>query len=430
VTRSKGNEFTVELPNRRIKPVDGMAVTAQVWEEAHDHHWLHQRFHDRSLHGPGIVVGLEVVASDPADASVYVLPGVAVDPQGRLILVPEPVAFDFGSAHGALRLLLTYDESRPAPEVEREDGALYVRAQFGIEVATAGDLSPGPSPARGGEQTPPSLAGKGAGGLGFSPSLAGKGGWGDRSHGVELARVWRRDREAAVRDAVDAEYPGQNAIDLRFRRTIGAVLQPAASLAVFYTGGRKETARDEAHGADHLARWLRANGRQAWVDDDVALRTGLDGADLLYIVGHDAFQLDRDEMGALYAYLQAGGTIFFESCRCDAQGGGPDMPADASFLDLLASMGIHLQELAGDHPLLNEPNLFAAPPPAFEAGEAPRVLAAEGVVYASGDYGCLWQGRRRGKVATREEIRSAAEWGANLVAYALGRARLRQRDGG
>ena len=419
------NEFSIELPNRRIKPVDGMAVTAQVWEEAHDHHWLHQRFHERSLHGPGVVAGLEVVASDPADASVYVLPGVAVDPQGRLIVVPEPVAFDFGSASGPLRLLLTYDEGRPAPEAEQEDGPLFVRGQFGIELGDL-DLSPGPirplgsSPARGGEKVP--------------PSLAGKGGRGVRSDGVELARVWRRDRDAAVRDAADAEHPGQNAIDLRFRRTIGAVLQPAASLAVFYTGGLKETARDKtgraAHGADHLARWLRGTGCQAWVDDGVSLRAGLHGTDLLYVVGRDAFQLDRDEMGALYAYLQAGGTVFFESCHADAPAGVSDMPADACFLDLLASMGIHLQALAGDHPLLNEPNLFAAPPPAFEAGDAPRVLVAEGVVYASGDYGCLWQGRRRGKVATREEIRSAAEWGANLVAYALRRAQARQRDNG
>gem|GEM_PF-520526 len=422
MTRSKVNEFSVELPGRRIKPVDGMAVTAGVWEEAHAYHRLHRRFHDRALHGPGIVVGLEVVASDPPDASVYVLPGVAVDPLGRLIVVPEPVAFDFGSAHGQLRLLLIYDEGRPAPEADEEEGPLYVRAQFGIEVGA--DLSPGAvrpigsSPARGGDSTPPPRVEKGAGG----------------SDGVELARVWRRDREAAVRDAGDAEHPGQNAIDLRFRRGVGVVAQPVARLAVFYTGGLKVLPRDTlgrgGHGADHLARWLRSTGRQAWVDDAVSLHTGLDGVDLLYVVGRDAFQLDREEMAGLYAYLQSGGTVFFESCRCDARDATADMPADASFLDLLASMGVHLQELAADHPLLNEPNLFAAPPPGFETGGAPRVLAAEGVVFASGDYGCLWQGNRRDRVATREEIRSAAEWGANLVAYALDRACLGQRDNG
>jgi len=310
VTRSKVNEFSVELPGRRIKPVDGMAVTARVWEEAHGYHRLHRRFHDRALHGPGIVVGLEVVASDPPDASVYVLPGVAVDPLGHLIVVPEPVAFDFGSAHGPLRLLLIYDESRPAPEADEEEGPLYVRAQFGIEVGAG--LSPsairpigsssrhrppiptlplrgqrdgaGQVPARGGEDTPPSLAGP---------------------EGVELARVWRRDREAAVRDAGDAEHPGQNAIDLRFRRSLGAAAEPTARLAVFYTGGRKELPRDRwgrgGHGTDHLARWLRSTGCQAWVDDAVSLHTGLDGVDLLYVVGRDAFQFDREEMAGLYA---------------------------------------------------------------------------------------------------------------------------------
>ncbi|MEE8392266.1 MAG: hypothetical protein V3S14_15930, partial [Anaerolineae bacterium] len=58
------------FPAKRIKPVDGMAVTAQVWEEAHNYHQQQQRFHTMFYHGAGIVTGLEVIASDPADTSV------------------------------------------------------------------------------------------------------------------------------------------------------------------------------------------------------------------------------------------------------------------------------------------------------------------------------------------------------------------------
>ena len=72
------NEQLQVLPTTRIKPVDGMAVTADVWEEAHDYHLRSGRGHAALLHGSGIVAGLEVIASDPADTAVYIKPGVAV----------------------------------------------------------------------------------------------------------------------------------------------------------------------------------------------------------------------------------------------------------------------------------------------------------------------------------------------------------------
>ena len=31
-------QFLQALPAKRIKPADGMSVTADVWEEAHDYH--------------------------------------------------------------------------------------------------------------------------------------------------------------------------------------------------------------------------------------------------------------------------------------------------------------------------------------------------------------------------------------------------------
>lgn len=82
--------------------------------------------------------------------------------------------------------------------------------------------------------------------------------------------------------------------------------------------------------------------------------------------------------------------------------------------------------------MLEDPYLFAALPAGFETGEA-GALSLGGladnpgsVVMSTFDYGCLWQGERRGGPATREEIRAALEWGTNLVAYALQR---RQRAG-
>ncbi len=366
-----------QFPTRRIKAADGMAVTAGVWEEAHEYHRQWQRAHDLYAHGPRIVTGLEVIASDPADSSVYILPGIALDPLGRTIVVAEPVAYDVGQAHGQLYLLLSYEESRPMVDGEQEDGPLYIYGQFGIEATPA---------------------------LPDAPV-------------VELARIRRQSRESSLTNARNGAHPGPNEIDLRYRREATRPDSRIISLAVSYTGG----STDEKHGrsADLMAQVLRRAGQQVCVDERIPLAPGLEAYTLVYLVGQDAFQLSREEMNALYALLQGGGTLFIESCRRQTDSGDP--PADASFLDLLASLGVQLQELPPGHGLLVEPHLFAAPPPGFETEGPPRVLAGEGVVMSHCDYGCLWQGERRDGLASREEIRAAMEWGENLVAYALKR---------
>ena len=381
------DDLLKEFPTKRIKPEDGMAVTAQVWEEAHDYARQRLRYHDLLRHGPGIVTGLEVIASDPPDSSVYILPGIAVDPRGEVITLTEPVAYNVGSAQGFLYLVLTYEESRPTADRDQEEGPRYVHAQFGIEAR---------------------------------PTLP------DTPY-VELARLRRRDRESSLADAQDAEHPGLNEIDLRFRPETGAAPEPVIAIAVSYTGGLTDAGH--GRGASYLARALRRSGQRVWVDDRVPLAPGLEGYTLAYLVGRDAFQLSRDEMNALYAFLQGGGTILIESCRNGTKAGEP--PADASFLDLLASLGVQLSELKPGHDLLVEPYLFATPPAGFEVPESgqgvPKVMAGEGVIFSTWDYGCLWQGERRGRPASREEIRTAMEWGSNIVAYALARRRKEKK---
>jgi hypothetical protein len=313
---------------------------------------------------------------------VYVLPGVAVDPHGQMIVVTKPVAYDVGSEQGLLYLLLTHEESRPTPDRDVEDSPLYVGAHYGLEAAVA---------------------------------------WPDAPC-VELARVQRQDRKSALLDAQDGEHPGPNEIDLRFRQDLAAkraAAQQIASLAVCYTGGLKQP--QHGHGADYLARALRQSqsGRRVWVDDRVSLASELGTYTLVYVVGRDAFKLDRDEMKGLYGYLQGGGTVLFESCRHEFEEGDP--PADAAFLDLLDSMGIQLEELTPGHGLLVDPHLFAEPPQGFEVEDTARVLFGGGVIFSTHDYGCLWQGRCRGRAASREEIRTAMEWGDNVVTYALNR---------
>jgi hypothetical protein len=365
------------FPAKRIEAEDGMAVTAAVWQEAHAYHQAQLRYHTRLSHGAGIVTGLEVIASDPPDSAVYILPGIAVDPEGRTIVLPEPMAYDLGASRGTLYLLLSYGESRPKSDGGEQGDPLYVHAQYAIEATSTMPETPA----------------------------------------VELARVRRLDRETPIQNAPDRDHPAENQIDLRYRRQVGAQQRAAVTLGVCYAGGQES--RRHGRGATRFARALRHGGQLVWVDNGIALDEGLAAYDLLYLVGGEAFQLTSDEANALYAYLQAGGTVFFESCRHRAEGDAP--PADASFQDLLASMGVELKELTADHELLVEPHLFAAPPPGFETQGPPQVLAGGGVIFSTCDYGCLWRGERREGLASREEIRSAVEWGGNLVAYAARR---------
>ncbi|HFD40884.1 MAG TPA: DUF4159 domain-containing protein [Anaerolineae bacterium] len=371
------SEIIQEFPTRRIKPFDGLAVTAAVWEEAHEYHRRLRRFHDLFSHRPGIVTGLEVIASDPPDQTVYIRPGIAVDPLGRTIVLTEPVAYDFGQEmEGLLYLLLSYGESQPRAEKgSDQQSPLYIHTEFTIHARPTLPDSP----------------------------------W------VELARVRRQTRDAALLDAENPAHPGPNEIDPRFRRQAGADPQEIISLAVCHLG---EGERRHTAGADFVARALGRTGfLRAAVDEDIPLAEGLERYTLLYLVGRGTWQLSRDEMNALYAYLQGGGTVLLESC-------GPESAAaDAAFADLLAAFGFQLADLPPGHPLLTTPYLFAAPPKgAAEEGEGPAIQIGQGVIWSRRDYGCLWQGAVE-PAPSREAIRAGLEWGCNVVTYAYERRR-------
>ena len=369
------------LPTRRIKATDGMAVTADVWEEAHNYHRQHLELHALLSHGAGLASGLQVVANDPPDTAVYIRPGVAVDPSGRTIVLNEPLTYEVGAGEGRLFLVISYGEShaRSSNGLDAEGAPMYVQSQFSVEATSV--LPPGPH--------------------------------------VELARLMRTRRGAVITDAQDANAPAGNELDLRFRRSSAAVSAGPASVALVQLGG---SGAHHGRGAQALARGLRANNRAVWVDDSAPVDAGLSGYTLVYLVGHDTFQLSANEMNALYGLLQSGGTLVAESCRRDA---GAGSRAEAAFVALFGALGLKLESVGAGHRLLQGPALFNAPPVGFETGGAPQLQGGEGVLYTTADYGCLWHGERRGGPASREEIRAAHEFGGNVLDWASERARRR-----
>ena len=371
------------FPIKRISPDDGMAVTRDVWEDAHSYHRQRQQLYDLFSHGSGIVTGLEAEARDEPDSSVCIRPGIAVDSRGQVIVLPDEIKrYDFEDADGLLYLLLSYAETQPEYDVGRaeEGDPKYIHAKYSI---------------------------------GMSNQAA-------DAFSVELARIRRYDGNVPIVNAQDPDHPGPNEIDLRFRQVIQPSFQEAATVAVCYVGeGRAER---HGRGVSYLTRAMRhSSSYRAWADLDVPLASGLEYYTLVYLVGQGAFELIPGEMQVLYDYVVRGGTLFIESCRSESDGSDP--AADAAFDDLLGSLGFKLTDLTSHHPLLVEPFLFAAPPPGFESLGTPGVRVGDGVIFSTCDYGCLWQGERRQITASREDIRAAVEWGTNVVAYALNRRR-------
>jgi len=370
------NELLQTIPTKRIKPVDGMAVTAEVWDEAHEYHQRALRTHAMAFHGAGIVAGLEVIASDPPDTAVYILPGVAVDPLGQVIVLPQPVAYDIGNEmEGLLYLLLSYGESRPraAEGTEQRDGPLYVYGEFSVAARTTLPNTPY----------------------------------------VELARVRRGKRSDTFLDAPNPAQPGLNEIDLRFRREIGAPRE--VSIAVCYLGEAKE--KKHGRGALYLARTLNRSGRYfVTVEDDARLAPGVEANTLIYLVGQGKFELSTGQINGLTNYINKGkGTLFVEST---------DAASRAAFQGLFTAMNLKPDALPAGHCLLVDPHLFVAPPPGFEES-APEVLIKDGVIFSAGNYGLAWQGDSKSGVPSREHLRAAAEWGENIVTYAWDRRRRR-----
>src|SRR5262245_60775193 len=78
---------------KRVNPFMGLMIDAQTWSDSHDYHRQAEQAHALALHGWGIASGLEVDAAEPADRSVWIRPGVALDPEGRLIIVAQPFRY-------------------------------------------------------------------------------------------------------------------------------------------------------------------------------------------------------------------------------------------------------------------------------------------------------------------------------------------------
>lgn len=353
------------FPKTRLKPYDGMSVTAEVWAQAHDEHRRARQAHDLFLHGSGVIWGLEVTANDPPDQYVFISPGAAIDPAGNVIVVSEPVAYDFGATvEGLLYLLLGYGE-RESGGVENE-----IKQVHGEFVIAARSSLP-------------------------------------RRPAVELARVFLGKVGQPVARAKVPAHPAVGELDLRFRAQVAPQARRPAHVGLSYFGRNPASA---LAGWDFLATECARAGYPLIVDDAVAL-SEIEKYDFVYVSGRGAFTLNAGQQQALKAFFESGRTLFAEAL---------DSAADSAFRELFLALRRDLKPLAADARMLQRPFLFAAPPPGgLEGGQ---VQAGDQLIYSTIAYSQAWGGKFSSPDPARADIRAAHEWGVNLVAYILGQS--------
>jgi hypothetical protein len=352
------------FPNKQIKPYDGMSVTAGVWSEAHDEHRKSRQAHDLFFHGAGIISGLEVLANDPPDQYIFISPGVAVDPTGSLIVLTEQVAYDFGSSvEGPLYILLAHGE--------REVGGVQqdIRYQQNEFIVAA------------------------------RPTLP-------KRPAIELARINLAHRGNSVQNAADPQHPGIDELDLRYRPQTGPEAPRLVKMALCGLG--KEVPAGVVAGWDALGQECRRSTRSRLIVDPVAgLPADLQLHDMLYLAGMGDFKLEKNAAADLTAFLGQGKAVFAESF---------DAPAEGAFRAIFRELGVALNPLPENTSVLKAPYVFNAPP---AGNQGSQVLLGKCVVFSTARYSLAWSGNLGGGPASRADIRSATEWGVNLIEYCL-----------
>ena len=352
-----------KFPEKHLKPYDGMSVTAEVWSQAHDEHRLAKKAHNLNLHGSGIINGLEVVANDPPDQFVFISPGAAVDSAGNVIVLTEPVAYDFGnSSEGTLFLLLGHGE-REVGGVQKETKYL----QYEFVIAARSSLPKRPA--------------------------------------VELARLNISDSDKPVKNAVDQKHPGLEELDLRYRAKIGPETKHFVNVAVSHLGSENPKG---ISAWDLLSKECnRSTPYQLIIDQITPLSENISDYDLIFLAANGAFKLDDNTLKVLRKYLGMGKGLIIEAF---------DQAAQESCQTVFENLKLGLASLKENDRILSTPYLFGEPP---QGASGNQIMLDQRVIYSTAGYTQAWHGTSDDKSMARSDIRAVHEWGVNMIAYCV-----------
>lgn len=389
---------------KRVSPFDGLMIDAEAWRDAHTYHRDHQRLHVLAFHRMGVVRGLKVTANSPADQSVVISPGMGVDPEGNVIILPQAHRHRLETRGKALIYLVIQFREVPTGPNQPPEGGQPTRVLEAYRIQERDKLP-------------------------------------DEAY-LELARVDYDPSDQVVKDAVDPSKPTRNEIDLRFRVESGTAPVGPAPRVVFeapptHVAGRPSatvepppprvgvtvlghvvlgSGRSDLHvaGLRALVREAKLHGLEIGLREGLSLGDDVLQCQVLYLTGNTRFTLNPKQLDSLREFLGSGGLVFGEGCPGGQTGlesrGAKEF--GLAFNELAGQFRCKLENVQRGHHLLSCLFVYSSVPQGAEPG---MILAGGRMVYSASDYGCAWQGGRDNQPLPRETIRSSIELSTNII---------------
>ena len=367
----------IKRPQRRINPYRGLVIDVPTWVDAHEYHRTQQQLHGLLMHSSGIVAGLEVRAAqaEAAGDSIVIHPGVAMDDAGHTIIVNEVLRFPLQTEEeGIVYLTLQYREvpdETVRPPGEDQPRPLYTLEAYRLEERRRLPEEPY----------------------------------------VELARIHVSGTGAAIAGPANPRDPALDEIDLRHRVIAGP--RPLGQVGVGMIGP------GSVYHVAGLMNLLQAvnttTSYRADFKGTIDLKQEVADCQLLIMAGGVRFNVTVESEAFLKNFLDRGGVLLGEACGAITNSTDESVDFRDAFGELAIRLGKDLAPVRQGHPLLTSLHIFGGAPDGID-GPA-TIMADGGLVYSSGDFGCLWNGGRSDPPAPRETIRSAVELGINLCAY-------------
>jgi hypothetical protein len=351
----------------RINPFTGLIVDVDTWATAHDYHRRHHQLHLLALHGSGIACGLEVLPTDPPSDTLIVEAGIAVDGLGTVIVLPERQRIIVEASEGTVYVVLDYVESLPpTTSASQQDARGRVVEDFRLRLLPA---------------------------LPESPAL-------------ELARVQVAASPKLVLSGPSNPWlPGLNEIDSRFRFRAEPQTPREISVGLLVCGPAEELDASHQKGFCYFLREVHSAGLRC-------VLVGTEGgdvppADILYVTGNGGTKPSAAVVNRVSDQLKRGAWLFVDTC-----GAGTDLVEGlrGAIKDDKKAAAETEESALGAHFVFG-----TAPPGASASG---GITWAYHAVISSRDYGCAWAGRHGKQALSREQTRSALEFGVNVAVCA------------
>ena len=398
---------------KRVNPFQGLVIDSDTWRDAHEYHRGQQRLHMLAFHNVGIVGGLKVVAGKPADLSVSIQPGMAVDDEGNVIIVPETQHYQIQTKEKSTIYLIIQFREVPTEPYQPPEGGQPTRIIEAYRIQEREKLPDEPY--------------------------------------LELCRINFDPVEKTIKNTSKSSKAGKNEIDLSFRQEVTELSTlPAEKPPVEKPPAEKPTAEKtdvqtqttetvsspleyitighavlsgddkDLHttGLQNLVKAINRQGNyEASLVDNITLDESVKQYSILYLTGVGGFELTDKQSSALGAFIQSGRMVFGEGCADGQQETSSKGSKEfgLAFNQLAGILECKLEIVTRDHPLLSACHVFAEVP---QGAEPAMLLAGGKMIYSGGDYGCAWQGGHRDAPLNRDIIRDSFEMGMNIITYA------------